>query len=70
MNWIKANVQNLILGNEFEFRVSAINEVGTGESAKTKDYAKIGKESITWTKPAYETTLINKETMVNSVKWF
>ena len=29
----QANVQNLIIGNEFEFRVKAINEVGLGEGS-------------------------------------
>jgi len=53
----QANVQNLIIGNEFEFRVKAINEVGLGEGAKTKNFAQIVKAECKWEKPEYKSNI-------------
>ena len=55
----QANVQDLIMGNEFEFRVAACNEVGLGPVNVTKDTAKITKQVITWEKPEYVSRLVS-----------
>ena len=54
----QANVQDLVMGNEFEFRVRANNEVGLGPAVITKDTASITKQVITWEKPTYQSRLI------------
>ena len=46
------------MGNEFEFRVRANNEVGLGPAVITKDTASITKQVITWEKPTYQSRLI------------
>jgi len=46
-------VDDLIIGNDYQFQIRAINEVGLGDGAPTKDYAAITKETITYTKPVY-----------------
>ena len=48
-----ANIDELIVGNDYQFRVRAINEVGAGEGTATKEFATIVKETTTYTKPAY-----------------
>ena len=48
-----ANIDELILGNDYQFRVRAINEVGAGEGTATKEFATILKETTTYVKPAY-----------------
>ena len=55
----QANVQDLILGNEFEFRVAACNEVGLGPVTVTKDTARITKQVITWEKPEFVSQLVS-----------
>ena len=47
------NVDELILGNDYQFRIKAINEVGLSEGVATKEFATIPKETITYVKPVY-----------------
>ena len=49
----KCSIDDLIMGNEFQFRVKAQNEVGLSEGIATKDFAKIEKETLTYVKPEY-----------------
>jgi hypothetical protein len=53
------NVDDLILGNDYQFRIRAINEVGLGEGAATKEFATIAKESVTYQKPEYPEMVFN-----------
>jgi len=47
------NVDDLIIGNDYQFQIRAINDCGLGDGCATKDYATIAKETITYTKPVY-----------------
>ena len=47
------NVDDLIIGNDYQFQIRAINDVGLGDGCATKEYATIAKETITYTKPVY-----------------
>ena len=49
----QCNVDDLILGNEYQFRIKAINEVGHSDGVATKEFATIPKETITYVKPVY-----------------
>nr|XP_002130191.1 myosin-binding protein C, cardiac-type-like isoform X2 [Ciona intestinalis] len=49
----QCQVSDLVLGNNYFFRVRAFNEVGTGESNGTKDSANIPKEKTVYKKPDY-----------------
>jgi len=49
----QCNVDDLILGNEYQFRIKAINEVGLSDGAPTKEFANVPKETITYVKPVY-----------------
>merc|ERR1711990_1114301 len=49
----QCNVDELIIGNEYQFRIKAINEVGLSEGAATKEFANIPKETTTYVKPVY-----------------
>ena len=43
----------MILGNDYQFRIKAINEVGHSDGVATKEFATIPKETITYVKPVY-----------------
>jgi hypothetical protein len=47
----QVQINDLVLGNSFYFRVKAINEVGLGEEGVTKEAATIVKEKSTYKKP-------------------
>nr|CAB3264099.1 myosin-binding protein C, cardiac-type-like [Phallusia mammillata] len=49
----QCQVSDLVLGNNYYFRVKAFNEVGVGESNATKDGANIPKEKTVYKKPDY-----------------
>jgi hypothetical protein len=49
----RCNCADLILGNEYQFRIKAINEVGAGEGNFTKEYADIPKEKTVYKKPVW-----------------
>jgi len=49
----KCSIDDLIVGNDFQFRVTAFNECGLGEGTFTKDFATIEKEILVYTKPVY-----------------
>ena len=49
----QCNVDDLILGNDYQFRIRAINEVGHSDGVATKEFATIPKETITYVKPVY-----------------
>ncbi|XP_076805528.1 myosin-binding protein C, fast-type-like isoform X3 [Clavelina lepadiformis] len=49
----QCQVSDLVLGNNYFFRVKAFNEVGVGESNGTKDSANIPKEKTVYKKPDY-----------------
>ena len=56
----KCSIDDLIVGNEFQFRVRAQNEVGISEGIATKEFAKIEKETLTYTKPEYKSRDISQ----------
>jgi len=47
----QVQINDLVLGNSFYFRVKAINEVGLGEEGITKEAATIVKEKTSYKKP-------------------
>lgn len=47
----QCQVSDLVLGNNYYFRVRAMNEVGIGDAAPTKDSADIPKESKYFIQP-------------------
>lgn len=49
----QCNVDELIIGNEYQFRIKAINEVGSSDGVATKEFANIPKETTTYVKPVY-----------------
>nr|XP_039267422.1 myosin-binding protein C, cardiac-type-like [Styela clava] len=49
----QCQVSDLVLGNNYFFRVKAMNEVGVGDGAATKDSANIPKEKTVYKKPEY-----------------
>jgi hypothetical protein len=44
-------INDLVLGNRYYFRIRAINEVGLGDEAVTKDCAVIVKDKLVYKKP-------------------
>jgi len=70
----QCQVQDLIVGNEYQFRIRAFNEVGIGPEAITKNFANITKEALTFNRflPEHKerfyapefTTILNKRNLV------
>ena len=50
----------LVVGNDYQFRIRGMNEVGLGEGAITVDYAAIPKQQIYYEKPVWP-QIINPE---------
>ena len=71
------NIAELVMGNAYQFRVRAVNDVGVGDEAFTKEFAEITKEKIEWNKPSLGpinmdcapkfTTSLNNRNMVLSL---